>query len=44
MKILNLGNFLEINNRSNLKEIINLVFPELLYLDRLKKIKMITDI
>ena len=43
MKILNLGNFLEINNRSNLKEIINLVFPELLYLDRLKKIKMIPE-
>ena len=39
MKILNLENFLEINNRSNLKEIINLVFPELLYLDRLKKLK-----
>ncbi len=43
-KILELKNFLKINERSDLKEIISLVFPELLYLGRLKKITIFSKI
>ncbi len=42
-KILNLGNLVDIFQSSHLLEIVKLVFPEIRYLDRIKKIKKIVD-
>tara|TARA_B100001989_G_scaffold198979_1_gene147541 strand:+ start:208 stop:849 length:642 start_codon:yes stop_codon:yes gene_type:complete len=41
MKILDLRNFLKINESSNLKEIFSMIFPEFLYLDRLDRLKKV---
>ena len=42
-KILDLKNFLNINDSINLKEIFNLIFPEFLYLNRLAKLKKVNN-
>ena len=42
-KILDLKNFLNIDNSINLKEIFNLIFPEFLYLNRLAKLKKVNN-
>ena len=42
-KILDLKNFLNINDSINLKEIFNLIFPEFLYLNRLAKLKKVSN-
>ncbi len=39
LKILDLKNFLKINQSNNLREIFSMVFPELLYLKRLERLK-----
>ncbi len=47
LKILDLQNFLKINESSNLKEIFSMIFPEFLYLkrlDRLKKVYMQSEL
>jgi len=41
LKILNLKNFLTINQSSNLREIFSMIFPEFLYLNRLERLKKI---
>ena len=41
LKILDLKNFLKINQSSNLKEIFLMIFPEFLYLSRLERLKQI---
>ena len=41
MKILDLQNFLKINESSNLKEIFSMIFPEFLYLNRLDRLKKV---
>ena len=41
LKILDLKNFLKINQNSNLKEIFLMIFPEFLYLSRLERLKQI---
>ena len=41
IKILGLKNFLNINQSSNLVEIFSMIFPELLYLDRLERLKKV---
>ncbi len=41
LKILSLKNFLAINKSSDLKEIFSMIFPELLYLNRLERLKKI---
>ena len=41
LKILNLKNFLTINQSSNLKEIFSMIFPEFLYLNRLERLKKV---
>ena len=43
LKILDLKNFLQINENNHLKEIFSLIFPEFLYLNRLKSLKKIND-
>ena len=40
-KILNLKNFLTINQSRNLREIFSMIFPEFLYLNRLERLKKI---
>ena len=41
LKILDLQNFLKINESSNLKEIFSMIFPEFLYLKRLERLKKV---
>ena len=41
LKILDLENFLRINQDSNLKEIFSMIFPEFLYLNRLERLKKV---
>ena len=41
LKILDLKNFLTINQSSNLKEIFLMIFPEFLYLNRLERLKKV---
>ncbi len=41
LKILNLKNILQINDSNNLKEIFSLIFPELIYLNRLERLKKV---
>ena len=41
LKILDLKNFLKINQSSDLKELFSLIFPEFLYLHRLERLKKI---
>ena len=41
LKILDLENFLRINQDSNLKEIFSMIFPEFLYLNRLDRLKKV---
>ena len=41
LKIFDLEGFLEINNNFQLKEIFSMIFPELLYLKRLEKLKKV---
>ena len=41
LKILDLQNFLKINESSNLKEIFSMIFPEFLYLNRLDRLKKV---
>ena len=41
LKILSLKNFLTINQSSNLREIFSMIFPEFLYVNRLKRLKKI---
>ena len=41
LKILDLKNFYEINQSSNLKEIFSMTFPEFLYLNRLERLKKV---
>ncbi len=41
LKILNLKNFLKINQSSNLREIFLMIFPEFLYLNRLERLKKV---
>ena len=41
LKILELKNFLKINENENLKEIFSKIFPEFIYLDRLERLKKI---
>ena len=41
LKILNLKNFLTINQSSNLREIFLMIFPEFLYLNRLERLKKV---
>ena len=41
LKILDLENFIEINKSSHLKEIFQMIFPELIYLDRLSRLKKV---
>ncbi len=41
LKILDLKNFININQSDNLKEIFSMVFPEFLYLSRLERIKKV---
>ena len=43
LKILDLKNFLKINENKQLKEIFSMIFPELLYLQRLDRLKRIND-
>ena len=43
LKILNSKNFFNLVNNKDLKDIFSLVFPELKYLDRLKKLKLMPD-
>ena len=43
LKILNLQNFIEINNRKDLKDIFSLVFPEFKYLNRLNKFYILKE-
>ena len=43
MKILDLQNFLKINESSNLKEIFSMIFPEFLYLNRLDRLKKVYE-
>ena len=40
-KILNLKNFLKINQSNNLTEIFSMIFPEFLYLNRLERLKKV---
>ena len=41
LKILDLENFLRINQDGNLKEIFSMIFPEFLYLNRLERLKKV---
>ena len=41
LKILDLQNFLNINESSNLREIFSMIFPEFLYLNRLDRLKKV---
>ncbi len=41
LKILDLKNFLKINESSNLREIFSMIFPEFLYLNRLDRLKKV---
>ena len=41
LKILDLKNFMKINQGSNMREIFSMVFPELLYLKRLERLKKV---
>ncbi len=41
LKILDLKNFLNINQSSNLREIFSMIFPEFLYLKRLERLKKV---
>ena len=41
LKILDLENFLKINDSSNLREIFSMIFPEFLYLNRLNRLKKV---
>ena len=43
IKILNLKSFLQINQSNYLKEIFLMIFPELLYLKRLERLKKVYD-
>ena len=41
LKILDLQNFLKVNENSNLREIFSMIFPEFLYLNRLNRLKKV---
>ncbi len=41
LKILDLPNFLKVNENSNLREIFSMIFPEFLYLNRLNRLKKV---
>ncbi len=41
LKILDLKNFLSINQSSNLREIFSMIFPEFIYLNRLERLKKV---
>tara|TARA_B100000886_G_scaffold331118_1_gene282299 strand:+ start:52 stop:1314 length:1263 start_codon:yes stop_codon:yes gene_type:complete len=43
LKILDLHNFLKINESSNLREIFSMIFPEFLYLKRLDRLKKVYE-
>ena len=43
LKILDLQNFLKINESGNLKEIFSMIFPEFLYLNRLDRLKKVYE-
>ena len=43
-KILELKGFLNINESSDLKEIFRIIFPEFLYIDRLKRFKKVYNL
>ena len=43
LKILDLQNFLKINESSNLREIFSMIFPEFLYLNRLDRLKKVYE-
>ena len=43
LKILDLKNFLKINESNHLKEVFSMIFPEFLYLHRLERLKKIND-
>tara|TARA_B100000579_G_C22753588_1_gene815276 strand:- start:15 stop:1277 length:1263 start_codon:yes stop_codon:yes gene_type:complete len=42
LKILSLKNFFSVNENKNLREIFNMIFPEFLYLDRLKRLEKVS--